>query len=144
MFFFSTSVHSKSSSSSFCNIHFFPARKGIETTNWRKKICCCFQCDTYSLLWRFACLIVCFLWRFVVGADFLFCNLHRYVSLQLTLDVRNWILCLFCTFRLYASSFFGVCTVLFLVFLGTNFSFPFFHRLLLLLSNLPHPTLQVS
>jgi hypothetical protein len=44
------------------------------------------------LVWLFV-----LLWRFVVRADFLFCNLHRYVSLQLTLDVRNWILCLFCT-----------------------------------------------
>jgi hypothetical protein len=33
---------------------------------------------------------------------------------------------------------------MFLVFLGTNFSFPFFHRLSLSLSNLPHTTLQVS
>jgi hypothetical protein len=94
------------------------------------------------LLWRFACLIVCL---FVVGADFLFYNLHRYVSLQLTLDVRNWILCLFCTLdSMLFSFFFGVCTVMFLVFLGTNFSFPCFHRLLLSLSNLSHTTLQVS
>jgi hypothetical protein len=59
------------------------------------------------LLWKFACLIVCFLWRFVVGTDFLFCSLHRYVSLQLTLDVRNWILCLFCTLDSMLSSFLG-------------------------------------
>ncbi len=42
-----------------------------------------------------------------MGADFLFCNLHRYVSLQLTLDVRNWILCLFCTLDSMLSSFLG-------------------------------------
>jgi hypothetical protein len=97
------------------------------------------------LLWRFACLIVCLLWRFVVGADFLFCNLHRDLCISATdSGCEKSDPMPFLYFRFYASLFFGVCTVMFLVFLGTNFSFPCFHRLLLSLSNLPHTTLQVS